>query len=53
MDTLGAMRAFVRVVELGSFSAAATELRVEQSTVSKWVAGLESELGTSLLERTT
>lgn len=53
MNDLRALRAFVRVVETGSFSAAARELRVEQSTVSKWVAALERDLGLSLLERTT
>jgi DNA-binding transcriptional LysR family regulator len=47
------MQAFVRLVEAGSFSAAATELRVKQSTVSKWVAALEEEFGAQLVERTT
>lgn len=53
MDRIDALRAFVRVVELGSFSAAATELRRKQSTLSKWVQALEDEMGTTLLERTT
>lgn len=53
MNDLNALRAFVRVVETGSFSAAARELRVEQSTVSKWVAALERDLDLSLIERTT
>lgn len=53
MDRLTAMRAFVRLVELGTFSAVAEELRVKQSTVSKWVAALEDEVGVQLLNRTT
>jgi DNA-binding transcriptional LysR family regulator len=53
VDRLDAMRLFVRLVELRSFSAAARELRVKQSTASKWVAALEDELGTSLMDRTT
>ncbi len=53
MDRLTAMRAFVRVVELGTFSAVADDLRVKQSTVSKWVAALEEEMGVQLLTRTT
>jgi DNA-binding transcriptional LysR family regulator len=53
MDKLSAMRTFVRVVESGSFSAVAEELRATQSAISKQVAALEKELGTKLLIRTT
>lgn len=53
MDRLQAMRAFVRVVELGSFTRAAAELRVKQSTVSKWVAALEEQLAAQLVQRTS
>lgn len=53
MDKLSAMRTFVRVVESGSFSAVADELRATQSAVSKQVAALEKELGAKLLVRTT
>lgn len=53
MDRLNAMRAFVRVVELRTFTAVAEELRVTQSTVSKWLAALEEEAGVQLLARTT
>jgi DNA-binding transcriptional LysR family regulator len=53
MDRLAAMHGFVRLVEVGTFSAVADELRVKQSTVSKWVAALEAELGAQLIERTT
>jgi DNA-binding transcriptional LysR family regulator len=47
------MHTFVRVVESGSFSAVADELRATQSAISKQVAALEKELGTKLLVRTT
>ncbi|MBW8183787.1 LysR family transcriptional regulator [Shewanella nanhaiensis] len=51
MDTLIAMRSFIRVVETGSFSAVAKELNTNQATISKRVAALESELGSHLLVR--
>ena len=51
MDRIGAMTTFVRVVELGSFSAAARALRIGQPAVSKLVAGLEREFGHRLLVR--
>jgi len=51
MDKLDAMRIFVRVVESGSFSQAARDLRVGQPTVSKQLAALEARLGTQLLAR--
>ena len=44
---------FVRVVETGSFSAAARQLGVGQPAVSKTVAQLESRLQVSLLIRST
>ena len=50
MNHMEALRAFTRVVELGTFSAAARDIRIRQSTVSKWVASLEDELGVQLLE---
>jgi len=53
MDRHQAMETFVRVVETGSFSAAARVLRVGQPAVSKAVAGLEERLGVRLLVRTT
>jgi DNA-binding transcriptional LysR family regulator len=43
----------VRVVQIGSFSAAARERGVPASTVSRHIARLEHALGTRLLERTT
>jgi len=44
---------FVRVVETGSFSAAARDLRMGQPAVSKTIAGLETRLGVRLLVRTS
>jgi DNA-binding transcriptional LysR family regulator len=53
MDRLAAMEAFVRVVETGSFSAAARQLHIGQPAVSKTVAQLEERLGVRLLIRST
>ncbi|WP_408734462.1 LysR family transcriptional regulator [Paraburkholderia bannensis] len=47
------MEAFVRIIETGSFSAAARQLRVGQPAISKAVAQLEERLGTRLLSRST
>jgi DNA-binding transcriptional LysR family regulator len=53
MDKLSGMRAFVKVLEHGSFSEAARSLRLSRSAVSKYVMELEQELGVQLLNRTT
>jgi len=53
MDRLHAMEIFVRVVETGSFSAAARDLRIGQPAVSKMVAVLEDRLQVRLLVRST
>jgi len=53
VDRLGAMETFVRVMETGSFSAAAKHLNVSQSAVSKSIAQLEERLGVRLLMRST
>src|SRR6201984_3093609 len=53
MDRLASMETFIRVVETGSFSGAARQLRVGQPAVSKTVAQLESYLGVKLLTRST
>ena len=47
------MEAFVRAVDLGGFSAAARELGVSPSALSKLVARLEGALKVQLLNRTT
>jgi DNA-binding transcriptional LysR family regulator len=53
LDHLGAMRALVRIVELGSFSAAARELKVATSTIARKITALEEMLGVPLLHRST
>jgi DNA-binding transcriptional LysR family regulator len=53
MDRLAAMQALIRVVDTGSFSAAARQLGVGQPAISKTVAQLEAALGVKLLTRTT
>ncbi|MDG3441209.1 LysR family transcriptional regulator [Nitrospirillum amazonense] len=53
MDRYQAMAAFVRVVETGSFSAAARQLNVGQPAVSKTIAQLEDRLQVNLLIRST
>lgn len=53
MDRLDGMRLFVRVAELGSFSAAAQQLNVARSVVTRQVAALEAHLGTKLIARST
>lgn len=53
MDRLSVMQQFVRVVETGSFSAAARLLGQGQPAISKAVAQLEGRLGVRLLVRTT
>lgn len=53
MNTLSNMQLFVRVVEEGSFSAAARALGVTPSSVSRQISQLERELGARLFHRTT
>lgn len=53
MDYFAALRAFVRVVELGSFSRAAEEAAVKTSTVSRYVSALEADVGAALFNRST
>ncbi|CAL8981246.1 HTH-type transcriptional regulator DmlR [Rhodoplanes serenus] len=52
-DQISDMRAFVQVVQRGSFSAAADDLGLTPSAVSKLVSRLEDRLGVRLLHRTT
>ncbi len=47
------MQSFVAVVEAGSFAAAGQRLGISNKLVSKRVAQLESQLGMTLLHRTT
>jgi DNA-binding transcriptional LysR family regulator len=53
MDRLRAIDYFMKVADLGSFTAAAHALGVPASSVSRRIQDLEAELGTSLLHRTT
>ncbi|MDY7560465.1 LysR family transcriptional regulator [Pseudomonas sp. 10B1] len=53
MNQLLAMRAFVRVIETGSFSRASEHLALPRSTVSKLITDLEKHLGIRLIQRTT
>jgi len=53
MDRMDAIRLFVRVVEGGSFAAAAREAGVGQPAVSKQIAALERHLGAQLIRRTS
>lgn len=53
MDKLASLRAFVKVVEHGSFSEAGRSLRLSRSAVSKYMIDLERDLGVALLNRTT
>ncbi len=53
MDRLAATKTFLRVVERGSFTAAAEELRISRAMVSNHVQVLENRLAVRLLNRTT
>ncbi|HXE39178.1 MAG TPA: LysR family transcriptional regulator [Azonexus sp.] len=53
MDRAAQMTAFVRAVETGGFSAAAREMGLTPSALSKLVSRLEDRLGARLLTRTT
>ncbi|WP_330961145.1 LysR family transcriptional regulator [Photobacterium sp. 53610] len=53
MDRLSAMRAFIRVAELASFTRAADELHLPKASVSNYIRLLETQSGTRLLHRTT
>jgi DNA-binding transcriptional LysR family regulator len=53
MDRFQAVRAFAKVVELGSFARASERLSVSTSAVSRQVSDLEAHLDVRLLNRTT
>jgi DNA-binding transcriptional LysR family regulator len=53
MDRTAEMTAFVRSVDTGGFSAAARELGLTPSALSKLVTRLEDRLGARLLQRST
>ncbi|MGX5841902.1 LysR substrate-binding domain-containing protein [Mesorhizobium sp. ArgA1] len=53
MDVVSALRAFLRVAQTKSFSAAAIDLNLTQPAVSRQISALEARLKTRLLHRTT
>jgi DNA-binding transcriptional LysR family regulator len=53
MDLLGALGVLVRVVETGSFSAAARERELSQAAVARQISQLEDHFGVRLFHRTT
>jgi DNA-binding transcriptional LysR family regulator len=53
MEAFAGIEAFARVVETGSFTAAAGSLQTAKSSVSETVRALEERLGVRLLDRTT
>ncbi|KUZ72368.1 LysR family transcriptional regulator [Burkholderia ubonensis] len=53
MDTLQNMRVFMRVVDAGSFTAAAQQMNSTTAYTSRAVSDLEAHLRTRLLNRTT
>lgn len=53
MDRFAAIRSFVAIADAGSMSAAARNLRLPLTTVSRQLSGLEEQLGVRLLNRTT
>ena len=53
MDKLRGMETFIAVAESGSFTGAAARLEMSAVMVGKYIAWLEAQLGTRLLERNT
>jgi len=53
MGQLEDMKIFIRVVDAGGISMAAEQLCIAKSAVSRRLAGLESDLGITLINRTT
>ena len=53
MDLFEKMSTFVRVVEAGSFSTAASQLRLSPAAVSRQITALERSLHAQLIARTT
>ena len=53
MDKFNNMQVFCRIVELGTFSAVAKEMKLSTMMISKYMAHLEASLGVVLMNRTT
>ena len=52
-DRLELLNTFVRIVEAGSLSAAATQMHTTQPTISRRLKSFEQSLGVRLLQRST
>ncbi|MGY6276469.1 LysR family transcriptional regulator [Methylomonas sp. MgM2] len=53
MDKFNNMQVFCRIVELGTFSAVAKEMKLSTMMISKYMTQLEASLGVVLMNRTT
>jgi DNA-binding transcriptional LysR family regulator len=53
MDKLKSLKAFVQIIERGSLTAAARTMNVSQPSMVRVLAGLETDLGVRLIQRTT
>jgi DNA-binding transcriptional LysR family regulator len=53
VDLIAALRTFVRVGQVGSFSAVATERGLTQPAISRQVSALEEHFGVRLVQRST
>ncbi|MBN1240271.1 MAG: LysR family transcriptional regulator [Gammaproteobacteria bacterium] len=53
MEHLSDIAVFVRIIDRGSFTAAADDLKLSKAAVSKYVGRLETRMGVRLLNRTT
>jgi len=53
MDRLLSMRVFEKIVDEGSFAAAARTLNMSPAVITRLIVDLENHLGTRLLHRTT
>jgi len=53
MDLVTSLRSFLRVAQVGSFSAVAVERGVTQPAISRQISGLEEHLGVRLVHRNT
>ncbi|MCC8940896.1 MULTISPECIES: LysR family transcriptional regulator [Bradyrhizobium] len=53
MDRLTSMAVFAKVADLGSFTAAAKELRISPTMIGKHIRFLEERLGSQLINRST
>ena len=53
MDRLTSMSVFAKVADLGSFAAAAKELRLSPTMIGKHIRFLEERLGSQLINRST